>query len=34
MTYPYHVEMWQYTDSGKVPGIRGGVDLNIYMPKQ
>ena len=21
MTYPYHVEMWQYTDSGKVPGI-------------
>ena len=34
MTYPYHVEMWQYTDSGKVPGIQGGVDLNIYMPKQ
>ena len=34
MTYPYHVEMWQYTSSGKVPGIQGGVDLNIYMPKQ
>ena len=34
MTYPYHVEMWQYTDSGKVPGIQGGVDLNVYMPKQ
>lgn len=34
MTYPYHVEMWQYTDSGKVPGIQGNVDLNIYMPKQ
>ena len=34
MTYPYHVEMWQYTDSGKVPGIQGGVDLNLYMPKQ
>ena len=34
MTYPYHVEMWQYTDSGRVPGIQGGVDLNIYMPKQ
>lgn len=34
MNYPYHVEMWQYTDSGRVPGIQGGVDLNIYMPKQ
>lgn len=34
MTYPYHVEMWQYTDSGRVPGIQGGVDLNIYMPKE
>ena len=34
MTYPYHVEMWQYTDSGRVPGIQGGVDLNVYMPKQ
>ena len=34
MTYPYHVEMWQYTDSGKVPGIPGNVDLNIYMPKE
>ena len=34
MTYPYHVEMWQYTDSGKVPGIQGGVDLNVSMPKQ
>ena len=34
MTYPYHVEMWQYTDSGRVPGIQGGVDMNVYMPKQ
>ena len=34
MTYPYHVEMWQYTDSGRVPGIPGNVDMNIYMPKQ
>ena len=34
MTYPYHVEMWQYTASGRVPGIPGDVDLNIYMPKQ
>ena len=34
MTYPYHVEMWQYTASGKVPGIPGDVDINVYMPKQ
>ena len=32
MTYPYKVEMWQYTDRGRVPGIEGNVDLNIYMP--
>ncbi len=34
MTYPYHVEMWQYTASGRVPGIAGDVDINVYMPKQ
>ncbi len=34
MTYPYHVEMWQYTASGKVPGIPGDVDINVYMPKK
>ena len=34
MTYPYKVEMWQYTDSGRVPGIAGGVDLNVYMPEE
>jgi len=32
MTYPWKVEMWQYTSSGKVPGISGDVDLNVYMP--
>lgn len=32
MTYPWHVEMWQYTDQGRVPGIEGNVDLNVYMP--
>lgn len=32
MTYPFKVEMWQYTDSGRVPGIAGNVDLNVYMP--
>ncbi len=32
MEYPWKVEMWQYTSSGKVPGIAGAVDLNVYMP--
>ena len=32
MTFPYKVEMWQYTDKGKVPGIQGDVDINVYMP--
>ena len=31
MTYPYRVEMWQYTDSGRVPGIEGNVDINLYF---
>lgn len=32
MTYPWKVEYWQYTDKGKVPGINGPVDINVYMP--
>ena len=32
MTYPWRVEMWQYTDRGRVPGIQGNVDINVYMP--
>ncbi len=32
MTYPWDVEMWQYTSSGTVPGISGPVDINVYMP--
>ncbi len=31
MTYPYRIEMWQYTDSGRVPGIAGNVDLNLMF---
>ena len=31
MTYPYRVEMWQYTDSGRVPGIEGNVDINLFF---
>lgn len=32
MTYPWKVEMWQYTCTGRVPGIQGDVDINVYMP--
>ena len=32
MTYPWNVEMWQWTSSGKVPGINGNVDINVFMP--
>ena len=32
MTYPYKVDMWQYSASGTVPGITGKVDLNLYFP--
>lgn len=32
MTYPYRVEMWQYTCTGRVPGISGDVDINVFMP--
>lgn len=32
MTYPFRVEMWQYTESGRIPGIEGNVDINVYMP--
>ena len=29
MTYPYKIDMWQYTCTGKVPGIQGDVDINV-----
>ncbi len=32
MTYPYKVQMWQYTSKGKVPGIDGRVDIDLYFP--
>ena len=32
MDYPYKVDMWQYSESGTVPGIEGPVDLNLYFP--
>lgn len=32
MTYPYRVDMWQYTCEGTVPGINGNADINLYFP--
>lgn len=32
MDYPYHITMWQYTNTGRVPGIEGDVDINVYFP--
>lgn len=34
MTYPYRFEMWQYTCTGKVPGIEGDVDINVMLLDQ
>ena len=30
-TMYYNYRIWQYTDSGKVPGVEGKVDMNIAM---
>lgn len=33
MTFDYDVRMWQYTNSGSVPGIRGDVDIDLcFVP--
>lgn len=32
MTYPYQIDMWQYTNEGNVPGVEGPVDINLYFP--
>lgn len=31
MSYPYQVDMWQYSNSGSIAGIDGDVDLNLYF---
>ena len=31
--YPYSMDMWQYTDTGRVDGISGNVDINIRFIK-
>ena len=33
LTFPYYLNMWQYTDAGTVPGIEGEVDLNLFFPE-
>lgn len=33
MDYPHAIDMWQYTDSGSVPGISTDVDINLYFPE-
>lgn len=33
MSYDYWLDFWQYSCTGKVPGIETDVDLNIYLPK-
>lgn len=32
--YPYEFKMWQYTDRGRVKGIRGKVDMNLLFVKK
>ncbi len=32
MDFPYKIKMWQYTNTGSVPGIEGDCDINIYFP--
>lgn len=31
MNYPYQVDFWQYTETGKVPGIDGNVDIDLMF---
>ena len=32
MNFPYKVKMWQYTESGSIPGIDTPCDFNVYFP--
>ena len=32
LDYPYKVDIWQYTETGSVPGISGNVDINLFFP--
>ena len=31
LTFPYKVDMWQYTCTGAIPGISGDVDVNVLF---
>lgn len=31
---PYDYKIWQYSESGEVPGISGNVDLNLWFEKE
>ena len=31
MSYPYLMSYWQYSCTGRVPGVTGDVDLNIFL---
>lgn len=30
--YPYRFKAWQYTEKGRLKGIKGNVDFNIWLP--
>jgi GH25 family lysozyme M1 (1,4-beta-N-acetylmuramidase) len=32
--YPYEFAIWQYTNTGKVDGIKGNVDMNLALPAE
>lgn len=34
MDFPYSFDLWQYTKTGKIPGIQGNVDINIWIPEE
>ncbi|MBQ2920887.1 MAG: glycoside hydrolase family 25 protein [Oscillospiraceae bacterium] len=31
LDYPYQVDVWQYTETGSVPGIKGNVDIDLMF---
>ena len=31
---PYAFKMWQYSDTGEVPGITGHVDLDLWFQEE
>ena len=32
--FAYQIRMWQYSDKGKLEGVTGNVDLNLYFYDQ